>query len=137
MDRPSIGQTELERALRDLQRQVSQLEHGYDTDWQTPTFVNSWVAFDAARLPQYRRLNGIVYHRGLVKNGTVAATMYTLPVKFRPDARDAQNSRHFQVVANGAAAFIYINGSTGAVRFDSGSNVWVDLAGITPYIAES
>lgn len=54
--------------------------------WQTPTLINSWVAWGAPFVTaQYRRsTGGVVMLRGVVKNGT-GAVMFVLPVGYRPD----------------------------------------------------
>jgi len=53
--------------------------------WITPTLVNSWVAFDT-RTAKYKKADyGRVYLKGVVKNGTIGATIFTLPTGYRPD----------------------------------------------------
>lgn len=49
-----------------------------------PAFQNGWVSYGAPFGAQFTKINGIVYMQGLVKNGTVAATIFTLPVGYRP-----------------------------------------------------
>jgi len=53
-----------------------------DSGWINLTLVNSW-AVTLGETPQYRKLNGIVYLRGLITGGS-ATTVATLPVGFRP-----------------------------------------------------
>lgn len=55
-----------------------------DTGWVVPTFENAWVTYGPGHDARYRRMNGIVYLQGLVKSGTLGATVYTLPVGYRP-----------------------------------------------------
>lgn len=56
-----------------------------DSGWQSPAFVNGWVDYGAPWSPaQYRRLNGVVYMRGIVKNGTLNTTIFTLPAGYWP-----------------------------------------------------
>lgn len=53
--------------------------------WITPTLTGSWVYYGSPfAVPQYMRKNGIVYLKGLVKNGTLASAMFTLPAGYRP-----------------------------------------------------
>lgn len=58
------------------------------TDWTAVTFQNSWVNYGAPyQSAAYRRTtDGRVFLRGLVKGGTVPATIFTLPVGHRPPA---------------------------------------------------
>jgi len=53
-----------------------------DSGWINLTLVNSWVV-SLAETPQYRKLNGVVYLRGLITGGS-AATVATLPAGYRP-----------------------------------------------------
>ena len=57
-----------------------------DTGWIAPTLQNDWVAYGSGYGPPlYRKRRGIVYCKGLVKNGTpLLGTIFTLPVGFRP-----------------------------------------------------
>ena len=55
-----------------------------DTGWINLTLVNSW-ATSLSETPQYRKLNGVVYLRGVATGGS-ATTLATLPVGSRPIA---------------------------------------------------
>lgn len=58
-----------------------------DTDWVVPTLVNSWVNFGAGhQTARYRRLGGVVYVEGLIKDGVIGSTAFTLDSGFRPAA---------------------------------------------------
>jgi hypothetical protein len=53
--------------------------------WRAPTLLNGWIDYDAGWHPaEYKRDNGIVYIQGLVKAGTIATTIFTLPAGYRP-----------------------------------------------------
>lgn len=54
-----------------------------DSGWIAPTYANGWVDAAASEAGGYRKLNGVVYHKGRVALGT-AGTGYTLPAGFRP-----------------------------------------------------
>jgi hypothetical protein len=57
--------------------------------WAAATLLNSWVDFGAPHQPaRYRKISGIVFVQGFVKNGTgtAATNILTLPVGFRPAA---------------------------------------------------
>jgi hypothetical protein len=50
-------------------------------------FTNSWVAFDAVThaKPRYRKMSrDLVQIEGLVKNGTLGQSVFTLPTGYRP-----------------------------------------------------
>jgi hypothetical protein len=56
-----------------------------DGVWYTPTLTNSWSNYGAPyATAQYMRKNGIVYLKGLVRSGTLNATILTLPAGYRP-----------------------------------------------------
>jgi len=97
------------------------------TPWITPTLTNSWVRFDpGAPPPQYRGyVNGDVQLRGVAKNGTINASMFTLPVGFRPVIGNGFNG---PVASNSAFGYVNIN-NTGNVTPVVGSNAWYSLDG--------
>lgn len=50
-----------------------------------PAFMNSWVNFDASRALSFRLVNGVLYLKGAVRDGTSAtANIFTLPAGYRP-----------------------------------------------------
>jgi len=59
-----------------------------DSGWVAPTFTNSWVNYGAGYndAGYYKDAFGWVTLRGLVKNGTDGASIFTLPVGCRPEA---------------------------------------------------
>lgn len=59
-----------------------------DSGWVAPTFTNSWVNYGAGynNAGYYKDAFGWVTLRGLVKNGTDGASIFTLPVGYRPEA---------------------------------------------------
>lgn len=106
------------------------------TVWIEPAspFSNSWVNYGGSwRVFGYwKDVFGWVHLRGLVKSGSVA-TIYTLPVGYRPSAGETFLS---QSGASGYVARIDVL-STGAINLvgygASGSNVSVSLSGISFY----
>lgn len=97
-----------------------------DTGWTTPSLSNSWVAFGGAfPAPEYRRLNGVTFLKGLMASGTLASTVFILPAGYRP-----LNSRLFLTASSTAASQILIT-SAGAVEVNAylsgGSNADVSL----------
>jgi hypothetical protein len=104
-----------------------------DTGWVAVTFANSWVNFGGSDAPcVYRKTDGKVHLRGLAKNGTVNATMFTLPTGFRP----VYPTRFSIPVYNGTTwTFGYLTISTaGAVTLVVGTNNGVSLDGISFFI---
>lgn len=96
--------------------------------WVTPALLNSWVAFGAPHQAlRYRKINGVVYVQGFVKNGVGAAAtiIVTLPAGFRPAATITST----QTVGPGPAW-------TGArVDVDSAGNVQIgQTLGSTSYL---
>lgn len=106
-----------------------ELNPSIQAGWQTPTLVNSWVALGGSPAwqdPQYRIDDmGVVHLQGSVKDGTVGASIFVLPASYRPGAKIG-----FAVCANNAFGFITIE-TNGAVSLAVGSNVFVNLDGIT------
>jgi hypothetical protein len=102
-----------------------------DTGWQNPSYVNGWVDYDG-RTVQYRRTDGWVRFRGLMKNGTVGVNAFTLPAGYRPEFRGGVTGgmHHFPVAANAAFGLILVQ-NDGQVIFANGSNGWVDLSTVT------
>jgi hypothetical protein len=58
-----------------------------DVDWTDMTLINSWASYDgaggSARVPQYCRINGVVYLRGVIKTGASNTAFWQAPAGFR------------------------------------------------------
>lgn len=93
--------------------------------WQTPTLQNGWVKYgDVFTDPAYMKdSRGFVHVRGLVKSGTVGATIFTLPAGYRP-----AGSVRFATDSNGAYAAVTVT-AAGLIT-STGSNTWVFLDAI-------
>lgn len=53
--------------------------------WVYPALSNSWANYATGyALTRYKRENGVVYVEGLIKSGTVNATVFNLPANYRP-----------------------------------------------------
>ena len=91
-------------------------------DWIAPTLLNSWVNFGGTTPPAgYRKTNGHIEIRGAIKNGTIPADAFVLPVGFRP--------RHYiwsPQASNSAFGFATISDS-GNVNISAGNNAWFTL----------
>lgn len=60
---------------------ISHRDHG----WQSASLVNSWVNIAGSySTVRYRKVFGIVHVTGGAKNGNLATTVFTLPVRYRP-----------------------------------------------------
>lgn len=88
-----------------------------DTGWVAPTLTNSWVTADSLTVG-YRRVNGVVYLRGRIANGT-SNSAFTLPAGFRP-AQDTFFAPGSDGGGTPAATRVYIT-SAGAVQVLSGT----------------
>lgn len=89
-----------------------------------PTLLNSWVDYGLGyQGASYVLHGGIVYVRGLVKNGTVGVgtPIFTLPVGYRPPA-----DLIFATVANDLFGRLGVK-SNGEVSLVVGSNVFASL----------
>jgi hypothetical protein len=107
-----------------------------------PAFQNGWVNYDAATshsAAQWQHVayakdnDDIVHLEGLLKGGTMGATMFTLPAAYCP-----WYYQLFPVLSNnalGRVTITWVSGSSCNVYADVGSNVWISLDGITlkPY----
>lgn len=92
-----------------------------------PAFANSWVnVAGGTEAAAFYKDRGRVFLAGRVKSGTVGATIFTLPVGYRPTGSELV----FPVIANGAAGELRVQ-SGGAVYLRVGSNVDVDLTPAT------
>jgi hypothetical protein len=92
-----------------------------------PTYTNAWVDFGGGfTAVSYYRDRGRVYLDGMMKNGTVATSAFTLPVGFRPAAQEL-----FIVIANNIIGRVDVS-TAGLVTPSAGtSNVYVSLCGIS------
>jgi hypothetical protein len=94
-----------------------------------PAFQNSWVAYDAVQIPQFRKTpEGRVILTGLIKNGTVGQAAFTLPVGYRPPS--GKFPRFTTVTGSSIMATVQVS-NTGAVIPESPTNNgYVHLDGI-------
>jgi microcystin-dependent protein len=103
--------------------------------WTAPTFQNSWVNNGSWGAPAgyMKDSMGFIHLRGIVKSGTVGATMFTLPAGYRPSYLQGMTVPS----NNGVTVIGWINIlATGEVQAISPSgNSWLSLDGIT-FMAE-
>jgi hypothetical protein len=100
----------------------------YEALW-TPvtTFTNGWVNYDTANYPPaaYRKVNDLVYLRGLVKSGTLNTPAFVLPAGYRPVL-----DHHFACLSQEALGGARIFRGGNVTLGNPGSNVWFALDGI-------
>lgn len=92
-----------------------------------PTLVNSWVNSGGSSVVAgyWKDAGGVVHLRGRVTGGALGTDIFTLPVGFRPWAKE-----EFPVVATGAFGAIAVLDS-GQVQFIVGDPSTVWIPGIT------
>lgn len=103
-----------------------------DTGWIVPTLTNSWSSISSIYSMRYRRMNGIVYLRGMCSGGSATPIM-TLPTGYRPGS----TKRYLvQSETSGTTAVsIVIDHTTGVCSAATGSTPSFD--GIPPFPADN
>lgn len=94
-----------------------------------PAFQNSWVNYGGswATAAFFKDRLGVVHLKGLVKNGTVGSTIFTLPSGYHT----TNGHELFYAISYGAVCRVDVFYDSGAVYMRSGANNWVSLSGIT------
>lgn len=74
------------RGVGDLWVDTSATVLEWDTAWKVPAMMNGWVNYGAthATVGYRKTAGGLVVLKGLLKNGTLNAEIFTLPPKYRP-----------------------------------------------------
>ena len=100
--------------------------------WIAPTLLNGWTIYSPGSgfsLPGYRKIGDIVYLRGMITGGSVAAApFFNLPVGYR-----ISGGAYFIIASAGTPTANYIQVNTsGDVRNVSTlpSNSWLSLDGV-------
>jgi len=96
------------------------------TPWTQLPLTNSWVNYDGGHPCQYRKIGDVVEMRGVVKNGTLAASIGTLPVGFRP----YQTDETLVVFSAGVAVGISITSAGTMTVWSPATNPYVYLDGV-------
>lgn len=103
-------------------------------------FSAGWVNYDnglvtpgggTQRDVGFYKDRGRCYLTGLAKSGTVAGTIFTLPVGYRIGP---QSDGIFAVVSNGVFGVVQV-GASGTVILSAGSNAYVSFEGISFQLA--
>lgn len=102
-----------------------------DSGWITLPLLNSWVSYDTNYgPPRYRRVRGVVYVQGLMKNGTLGVAVAQLPAGFRPNLGTGPGNLLF--TTQGAAGVTRLDvQSDGQIIGAAVTAAWTSLTGIT------
>jgi hypothetical protein len=102
-----------------------------DTGWIAPALQSGWGQYAGWEPAGYRRINGIVYLRGLISGGTTTdgTLIFTLPAGFRPQA--ATTGKHISVASSNALGVIKVR-ENGRVECGTPVNAsWLSFAGVS------
>lgn len=96
-----------------------------DTGWIDITLLNGWVNYDSGttsggsgRAAQYRKINGVVYFRGVIRSGSNGGVWCVMPAGFNMAATTNAEGNWICAAAGGYSA-IGINASNGQMN-----NAW-------------
>lgn len=97
-----------------------------DEAWVAPTLTNSWVNFGGGyeNAGYYKDRHGIVHLRGLVKSGTTATAIFTLPTGYRP-----ATYKIFPAASGTGYARLDVQ-TSGVVMMVAGSNAYLSLSNV-------
>lgn len=102
---------------------------GQEAWTEVSSFLNSWANYDSVNwetAAYFKDSFGIVHLKGLIKNGTLNASAFTLPAGYRP-----AKSEMFRTISNGSGVDRIDISLAGAVDMLVSANVYVTLSGIT------
>ena len=104
-----------------------------ESDWTTPTLLNSWVAFSGSDTAQYKMdANGCVILRGRIKSGSYSTKAFTLPAGFRPGTNTPVRAVVKAGATNTSYGYLEIDssGDVYPIAASDGSNVEFSLNGV-------
>jgi len=99
----------------------------YEAGWTELELINGWVQYSSPSSyasAAFRKVNDMVYLRGIIAGGTVGAIIAHLPPGYRPPTY-----HHVPIVSNSAFGHIRI-GPAGDILAQSGNNAWYALNGV-------
>lgn len=94
-----------------------------------PAFLNTWANYGSGNQAAgfYKDTIGRVHLTGLIKNGTLGSTIFTLPANYRPELREV-----FMVITGAADQVGRVDvAADGSVIHVSGAVGYVQLSGIS------
>jgi len=103
----------------------------YNEDWIVAVLSSPWIRYSESwEEPAFwKNKHGIVQMRGMVRNGSTATTMFTLPTGYRPQDRELQTA-----MGHNGSNYIHVrvdilpNGTVQPIW--SGSTNWITLTRI-------
>lgn len=108
---------DLEEQVASLTEQLTGLSVS-DSGWLDLTMLNGVLAYNEAQKPQYRKINNVVYLRGVIKNVlTFPTNIAILPEGFRPSKRLILSG-----ISNGTNPLRYEIETTGHVNLVHNNN---------------
>jgi hypothetical protein len=109
---------------------------GSNLTWITPGYSGGWVHYGAPySTHQYAKSpGGVVYVKGLIKNGTIPAAPFAFPAGYRCLAPTVSAGNLYGVISAGARGRVD-NRADGNLVIQTGNNGWVSLEDIS-FIAE-
>lgn len=99
----------------------------YDEPWTSATLTNSWANYGNGHYVTgyYKDSLGWVHLKGVIQNGTIGSSAFTLPEGYRPEA-----IAMFPAIANGNIIRVDVSNADGTVKIYT-SNTLVSLNGIS------
>jgi hypothetical protein len=98
-----------------------------DSSWIAPTMTNGWAWYGPSyNTPGYRKDGqGFVHLKGLVKDGSLSAAIFTLPVGYRPLATCL-----FGTITSGNVGRVDVSADGQVQALSPSVSAWVSLEGI-------
>lgn len=110
--------------------QTGNVSVGDDSGWQPAPLMNGFIDYGANwQIARFRRLNGVVYLEGSIKNGAPSVPIFILPPGFMP-----VDKLIFSTIGNNTLARIDID-SNGVVEANVHNSQWISLSGISFVVA--
>lgn len=109
--------------------QLAQKANTTQEAWITPTLLNGWVDFDIANYASCQYMKdtlGFVHLKGMVKSGTNATNLFTLPPGYRP-----AKIEYFPMPLSGGGTGQMAINNNGGVLLAISNATWTNLNGIT------
>lgn len=108
----------------------------YVGDVGQPQFQGTWVNHDAHRVARFYRDRGRCYLEGLIKNGTINTTAFTLPPDCWPLMQQGVVDAYFFPCVSQSAFGAVTVVANGEVKPHVGNVAWFDLSGISFRVVE-
>lgn len=111
--------SDLEEQVAELTEQLAGVTVTTDSGWLDLVMLNGVQAYNEAQKPQYRKINNVVYLRGVIKNILSFPTnIAVLPEGFRPSKRIILSG-----ISNGVNPLRYEIETTGQINLVHNGNI--------------